>query len=164
MRDRTGFNISRKHFNHKAHCDLPRSFQAMYAGFLVVYSGRMRGSRQKLQEFLYQHEEELHCQSDEAPEQPEQIGCGVSFSADIQDLSVHLPVCPAVGNCFSRGLDSLVSWSPFQPLQFCGYSLLVIVWKHWRLGCSLLFRASLCCLRTGLICYCTSTSWWCFVT
>jgi len=47
-----------------------------------------------------------------------QRGCGVSFSGDIQDLSGHVSVWPAAGNCFSRGLGWGISRSLFQSLWF----------------------------------------------
>ena len=61
----------------------------------------------------------LQCRNgDRAMAQAAQSSGGVSFYGDIQDPSRHPPVRPAVGSCYSRGLDSMISQGPFQPLQF----------------------------------------------
>ena len=46
----------------------------------------------------------LHSKGDGALEQAAQGGYGFSFSGDIQDLSGHLPVQPAVGGLLCRGV------------------------------------------------------------
>lgn len=43
-------------------------------------------------------------------------GCEVP-SGDIQNPLGHLPLQPAVGNCFSSGLDEVISRNLFQSLQ-----------------------------------------------
>ena len=65
---------------------------------------------------LYEHKEKLHCESDGVLKPASQRGGGVSLSGDIQDPSECLPVRPAVGNCFNKGLDQMTSTSLFQPL------------------------------------------------
>jgi len=54
-------------------------------------------------------EELLHGEGDGVLEQAAQVGCGFSFSGDIEDPPGHLPVQPAVGACFAGevGLDDL---------------------------------------------------------
>jgi len=79
----------------------------------------------------YKHvEEHLYCKADRAQEQAAQRGGGVSFYGDIQDPSGCQPVQPFVGNCFSRGLDPMISWCPFQPLWCCGAE-----WFHRAVQC-----------------------------
>jgi len=56
------------------------------------------------QEVPSEHEEELLPSEGDGPlEQAAQGGCGVSFSADIQDLPGQGPVQPAVGDPASAG-------------------------------------------------------------
>jgi len=71
-------------------------------------SDRTRGNGQRAQteaeEVPSEHEEEfLPSEGDGALEQAAQGGCGVSFSADIQDLPGQGPVQPAVGDPASAG-------------------------------------------------------------
>lgn len=56
---------------------------------------------------------------DRALEQAAQRGGG-AFFGDAQDAAGHPPVWYAAGSCFSKGLDSVSSRGPFQPLLFCG--------------------------------------------
>ena len=69
--------------------------------FLVASNSRTRGNEQKLEHGKFHTNTRknfitvrVHC--DRALEQAAQRSCGVSFSGDIQDLSGHLPMRPAV--------------------------------------------------------------------
>jgi len=67
----------------------------------VVPSDRTRSNRAQteVEEVPSEHEEELfHSEGDGALAQAAQGGCGVSFSADIQDPPGRSPVQPAVGD------------------------------------------------------------------
>lgn len=44
-----------------------------------------------------------YCESDRAWEQSAQIDCGISFSADIQDLSGHFPGQPTLAGQWIGG-------------------------------------------------------------
>lgn len=86
----------------------------------MLSNERKRGNRQKLEHWkLHSNTKNCFNVSDGALEQVVPRGCEVSFYRDIQDLSAHLAMQPAVGTCFSRGLDSVISRGPFQFLQFC---------------------------------------------
>jgi len=51
---------------------------------------------------------------------PPGLGCGVSFSGDIQDPPGRGPVQPALGDPASAGgLDWVTHRGPFQPRPFC---------------------------------------------
>jgi len=75
----------------------------------TLFSGAQRqdkGQRAQTeaQEVLSEHKEELlPSEGDGAQEHAAQGGCGVSFSGDIQNLSGHDPVQPAVGDPASAG-------------------------------------------------------------
>ena len=92
----------------------------------TLFSGAQRQdtgqrARTKTQEVLPEYEEELlPSEGDRALEQAAQGGCGVSFSADIQDPPGRGPVQPAVGDpALAGGLDQMIRRDPFQPRPFC---------------------------------------------
>ena len=64
-------------------------------------------------------EEFLFCKGDRALEQAFHRGGGVVFSENTQNLPGHFPAVSYTEPAFSRGLDSMISRGPFQPLQFC---------------------------------------------
>jgi len=54
----------------------------------------------------------------QATKQAAQVGCGASFSGDIQDPPNAFLLNLLLGTWFSRGKDSVISGGPFQPPWF----------------------------------------------
>jgi len=92
----------------------------------TLFSGAQRqdkGQRAQTEaeEVSAEHEEEfLPSEGDGALAQGAQGGCGLSFSADIQDPPGQGPVQPALGDPASAGgLDWVTHRGLFQPRTFC---------------------------------------------
>lgn len=75
----------------------------------------------KIEEVLSEYEEELFSfEADRALEQAAQIGCRVTFSADIQNPPGHNPVQLALGEpALLLELDDFQRYLPTQILCFC---------------------------------------------
>jgi len=70
-------------------------------------------------------EELLSCEGDRALEQAVQVGCGFSFSGDIQNSPGQGPVQPALGDpALPGGLDKMIPRAPFQPRTFFDSAIL----------------------------------------
>lgn len=83
----------------------------------VQQQNKVLQSKTGTQEVAYKHEEELcYCQSNGAPEEDVQRGCGASFFGDTQNSPGHFPVWPTPGSLLYRELGHVVSRAPFQPL------------------------------------------------
>lgn len=83
---------------------------------------RTRGNEQKLKhrKFRTNTRKNFTVRGTEHWKWVAQRGCRVSsFSGDDQDPLRPSPVRPAVGNCFSRGLDCEISRGPFEYPRFC---------------------------------------------
>lgn len=90
--------------------------------FPVVCSNRTRDNRHKLEHrklHTNMRKDFFTLRTTEHWQRLPREATEVSFSEDVQDLPGYFPLQPAVGNCFSRSSDLVISRGSLQPLQLC---------------------------------------------